>query len=152
MNIWAQIDSGFGQWTIGVYKFVVHDLWFTDLNPRYKYVQRNWGYLFFSCLYYHAWSFVHSLFHHRCNWLRVFWSLVLRDSCRAATSTATMRPSTPRLIMSLGGCRLAITMSTLLKAFTGAPSTTGGSAPPTSTAWWTCWNYALEAIIKMLLL
>ena len=72
MNIWAQIDSGFGQWTIGVYKFVVHDLWFTDSNPGYKCVQCNWGYLFFSCPYYHAWSFVYSLFHHRCNWLRVF--------------------------------------------------------------------------------
>jgi hypothetical protein len=72
MNIWAQIDSGFGQWTIGVYKFVVYDLWFTDSNPGYKCVQCNWGYLFFSCPYYHAWSFVHSLFYHCCNWLRVF--------------------------------------------------------------------------------
>jgi hypothetical protein len=99
MNIWAQIDSGFGLWTIGLYKFVVHDLWFTDPNPGYKCVQCNRGF-FFSCPYYHAWSFVHSLFHHRCNWLRVFWSLVLRDRCRAATSIATMSPSTPRLVMS----------------------------------------------------
>jgi hypothetical protein len=62
-------------------------------------------------------------------------SLVLRDRCRAAMSTAMMSPSTPRLVTSLGGYSPTIMMATWLEAFIGAPSVTGSSAPPTSTDW-----------------
>jgi hypothetical protein len=37
----------------------------------------------------------------------------------------------------------------LLEAFRGAPSATGSSAPPTSTAWWTMLNPLADATLEL---